>query len=52
MHVSVVKTTLQSIDQENQKALLSTYSQHVEWGLGPQEKNKVIYSEVEFEDIF
>ena len=55
MHVSVVKTALQSIiDQEIRiKALLSTCSQHAERGVGgmPPGKIKIMCSEIEFEDI-
>ena len=52
MHVSVVRAALQSIDQENQKVLLS---RHAEQGLGhvPRKKLKLyICPETEFEDIF
>ena len=52
MHVTVVRAALQSIDQENQKVLLSW---HAERGLGhvPRKKLKLyVCSETEFEDIF
>ena len=50
--VSVVRAALQSIDQENQKVLLSW---HAERGLGhvPRKKIKLyVCSATEFEDIF